>query len=346
MFCKWCGATLKPTDTRCPGCKRESPPLSRCDGFFDLVPEARARMGECGPMPQPAPAPQPAPRPTKRSPVPVIALGVVSVLLLASLILLVHRGREIASLEKTVESLEAQLAVRNETPDSTLPQEPVESTGEPTDETAPAPTTNQGNTNQNNSTATEPPASGGDLTPEPSLGEGALEFVLLCQNDFSGEQPEPKVTLDGQPAEGFGAAFTPEEAGWTCTYSLGTDAYINLTVTQSEETVAVSYGFENGGGDYVSLFGQSKEIDAKWDYVTEDSQDAVAFGQWRSCPEETWDRQGLQTTTLNLPKLRTELGAAASAVSLRCTITRTNTDGGTSTFVVENIPVTFGDAVG
>ena len=42
----------------------------------------------------------------------------------------------------------------------------------------------------------------------------------------------------------------------------------------------------------------------------------------------------------------TELGAAASAVSLRCTITRTNTDGGTSTFVVESIPVTFGDAVG
>ena len=36
MFCKWCGNTIKLTDTSCPSCGRETPAMSDCGGFYDL----------------------------------------------------------------------------------------------------------------------------------------------------------------------------------------------------------------------------------------------------------------------------------------------------------------------
>lgn len=36
MFCKWCGKTIQTTDTNCPNCGRQTPPLSDCGGFYNL----------------------------------------------------------------------------------------------------------------------------------------------------------------------------------------------------------------------------------------------------------------------------------------------------------------------
>lgn len=36
MFCKWCGNTIKTTDSKCPSCGRETPAMSDCGGFYDL----------------------------------------------------------------------------------------------------------------------------------------------------------------------------------------------------------------------------------------------------------------------------------------------------------------------
>lgn len=36
MFCKWCGNTVKATDSECPSCGRKTPPMSDCGGFYKL----------------------------------------------------------------------------------------------------------------------------------------------------------------------------------------------------------------------------------------------------------------------------------------------------------------------
>lgn len=40
MICKWCGSTKKASERICPACGRESPALSDCGGFYDIVPQA------------------------------------------------------------------------------------------------------------------------------------------------------------------------------------------------------------------------------------------------------------------------------------------------------------------
>lgn len=55
MFCKWCGGTLAPSDTKCKRCGREVPALSDCGGFYDLVPGARRTETIQSRTPQPAP---------------------------------------------------------------------------------------------------------------------------------------------------------------------------------------------------------------------------------------------------------------------------------------------------
>ncbi len=40
MFCKWCGATISESSTRCKRCGRDVPALSDCGGFYDLFPNA------------------------------------------------------------------------------------------------------------------------------------------------------------------------------------------------------------------------------------------------------------------------------------------------------------------
>ncbi len=41
MFCKWCGGTLTPAETKCKRCGKEIPARSDCGGFYDLVPTAK-----------------------------------------------------------------------------------------------------------------------------------------------------------------------------------------------------------------------------------------------------------------------------------------------------------------
>lgn len=36
MFCKWCGNTIHKTDSKCPTCGRNTPPMSDCGGLYDL----------------------------------------------------------------------------------------------------------------------------------------------------------------------------------------------------------------------------------------------------------------------------------------------------------------------
>lgn len=54
MFCKWCGNTLFPTETKCKRCGKEIPALSDCGGFYDLVPTAKppVERGKCESKPE------------------------------------------------------------------------------------------------------------------------------------------------------------------------------------------------------------------------------------------------------------------------------------------------------
>lgn len=46
MFCKWCGADISPSSTKCARCGKDIPAMSDCGGFYDLVPNAKRRSTE------------------------------------------------------------------------------------------------------------------------------------------------------------------------------------------------------------------------------------------------------------------------------------------------------------
>lgn len=52
MFCKWCGADLPNSATKCTRCGKDVPAMSDCGGFYDLVPNAKRRTAE-GPVSTP-----------------------------------------------------------------------------------------------------------------------------------------------------------------------------------------------------------------------------------------------------------------------------------------------------
>lgn len=52
MFCKWCGADLSNSATKCTRCGQDVPAMSDCGGFYDLVPNAKRRTAE-GPVSTP-----------------------------------------------------------------------------------------------------------------------------------------------------------------------------------------------------------------------------------------------------------------------------------------------------
>ena len=52
MFCKWCGADLSNSATKCTRCGKDVPAMSDCGGFYDLIPNAKRRTAE-GPVSTP-----------------------------------------------------------------------------------------------------------------------------------------------------------------------------------------------------------------------------------------------------------------------------------------------------
>lgn len=53
MFCKWCGANISGSATVCDRCGRETPAMSDCGGFYDLVPKAKEMSNPVGPRKEP-----------------------------------------------------------------------------------------------------------------------------------------------------------------------------------------------------------------------------------------------------------------------------------------------------
>ncbi len=106
MFCKWCGQTLASGELKCRRCGKEIPPMSDCGGFFDLIALSKPNSVETNTRPVSFPPisaqrQQPIP-PKKRRKLPIIALVVISVLLIASValnifLLTVNNGEEIST---------------------------------------------------------------------------------------------------------------------------------------------------------------------------------------------------------------------------------------------------------
>lgn len=97
MFCKWCGATLDISNTKCKRCGKDVPALSDCGGFYDLVPNVK-KIVEVQSVPvevQSAPAVMPKRKKNiKRMLVGLVTLTVALVLAIALLILVIALGKK------------------------------------------------------------------------------------------------------------------------------------------------------------------------------------------------------------------------------------------------------------
>ena len=69
MFCKWCGADIPTTTTKCDRCGKENPARSDCGGFFNIAPGSLKPAGE-SPLKSTMGA-RPADRPTEPVSAPV-----------------------------------------------------------------------------------------------------------------------------------------------------------------------------------------------------------------------------------------------------------------------------------
>ena len=194
MFCKWCGNTIKTTDKKCSSCGRETPPLSECGGFYDLVhvtPKKEVPPAAPTMTPPPAAPYYTAPEPKEEKGLfplqydlfAIIASGVIILLLLLSIILLIKSNNlsrrisdnetSIAALNSTISDLQKEEQEEEQEEDPTDPADPSEPS-EPTTPSGnqkPNEETNGGNNEQTNSGNNEQTNGGNSQAPVPEQPE-------------------------------------------------------------------------------------------------------------------------------------------------------------------------------
>lgn len=327
MFCKWCGTSLRPGDIRCPGCRREQPPLSLCGGFYDLAPEARSRVQPMPPAREPGVTRQ---TPNTHTPWTAVALGAALILLLGCTVALVWRGHDNSRLEWENRQLEQELAqARRDIP---MPGEvPPETSGQPV--TLP---TEPETTPEETETETTQPETEPSTQPEtPSFAEAQLRFILDLEGARHGRETWARAQVDGAETEVLNAAPEKGPGDWQCTYtSPGDGSYAQLEAEVEDGWAEVSYGITNVGPNDLP-FGAFDQVEVVWEYRIKTPD---AWVDWRELPETLWTREGPQETKAQLNALDIPWDPE-DTVYLRCTITRYNTQGGSATFVVSNILV-------
>lgn len=105
MFCKWCGATLDFSNTKCKRCGKEVPALSDCGGFYDLVPNVKKVVEVQSAQVKVQSVPEVMPKRKKnikRMLVGLVTLLVALVLAIALLILVIALGKKSQSATETV----------------------------------------------------------------------------------------------------------------------------------------------------------------------------------------------------------------------------------------------------
>ena len=322
MFCKWCGGNLASSDTKCKRCGKEVPALSNCGGFYDLVPNAK-KPGDIQPSPVVPPAkpatPPRKPEPTreaepartkksnKKSFLGLLIINVVGFALVILMLLLI--GSKVNQYSTEVNSLQTELETISEKIDSlAVSTEPV--VDEPD--------------------VTEPTA-----VPDPVLAEQNVKFTVGINGKESAQEVVEELDL-GDYKDTAKISYGMDEelnAINSIRYTLKeAGAAVVLTMECSNEfrtkNLSVSYVI-----DEIAYGPVDAPETCKWQYRFGSDAD------WEDIPDtfvQTNDagKAGLSVKEAVLADLAAD---SEGEFELRCEISRTNTEGGSLTMVIEGI---------
>lgn len=323
MFCKWCGANLASSDTKCKRCGKEVPALSDCGGFYDLVPNAKKPVvGHPGPeVPperpvNPSRKPEPPievhpPKGKKHSKKSLLGLTILTVsgFAIVILLLVVILGK-VNQYSGEVNELRNNLWTINEK------IEVIQVATEPV--------------------VTEPETTAPSVIRAPVLAKQNVIFTVIIPSEDSAQKIDADLNLgdytdvaiityglDALTGAVNSAGYSLEDANTT----------VSLTIDRNLEfrsrTVSVSYVIDD------TIYGLSEAQDTfKWQYRF-DTESA-----WVDLPKDVFaqtDIAGKTGLTIRETALQELITDNEGQLELRCEIYRTNTDDGSLTIVIEGI---------
>ena len=324
MFCKWCGANLVASDTKCKRCGKEVPALSDCGGFYDLVPNANKPNEVCHePEVPPVGPPNPSQTPEQQKEstparckkggkklligsIVLTAVGfLLVILLLVSTLSKVDKYEsEVALYASEVSGLQTDIEAIAEKIDAALTASEPEKTEHPT--VAPDPVLAEQNvafTVTINAEDTSKPVDAGLF-----LGDYKdTTLITYCLNE----------TTDGVDS----VSYSLQDSGTEVILSI---VRLNDHLSQS---VYISYEID------ADIFGQIAGTEScSWQYRYDANAD------WQELPEGGEFTPSGQTGLCFNEAALQELDIGGNGqLELRCEICRINTNGGSMTVVIEGI---------
>jgi len=318
MFCKWCGGSLTPSDSKCKRCGKEVPALSDCGGFYDLVPDAKQ-------LPKTPPADlhrPPCEMPPARDEKPEVRsgktnksvtkklsvlpfFGAVVVLVIAGIIVsgkINQCSAEIKGLRDELNSIASDIGAieaRLQASEEVGSDEMTESVPE----------------------LVEPVFSQQDVS---------FSFKIVEQRDAKEYLPEYDLDeCDDKISVSF--VFGDETA--SAVYSAEKSGQIDLGFSCKSDggshTAAVTYKINE------SVFGLPRAPETcNWEYRV-GSEDS-----WHPVTDALFSQTGTSgqsELTISETGWQDLIGDSEETLELRCKIYRTNTDGGSATFLIEGI---------
>lgn len=321
MFCKWCGGSLTQSDSKCKRCGKEVPALSDCGGFYDLVPDAKQPPKPPSAVVHRPPCEMPAGRDVKpevrsgktyKSVTKKLSVlpffGAVVILIIACIIV---SGRinqcadeikglknELNSIASDIDAIEARLEALEE-----VESDEVHSSTPALDETV----ISQQDVSflfkiveQRNTR---------EYLPDYDLGE--------CDNDVAVSFVFGDTSYETVTAVYAAEKAGPIELGFTCESS-GDPSTVAVTYRINEAVFGLS------GAPETCIWEYRVGSKDSWNPITED-----LFSQ-----ADTFGKSELKIMDAGWQDL---IGDSEETLELRCMIYRTNTDGGSATFLIEGI---------
>lgn len=321
MFCKWCGGSLAPSDSKCKRCGKEVPALSDCGGFYDLVPAVKQpektppadfRPFRCEMPPAKDVKPEvKSGKANKRKARKLSAIpffGAVVILVIACIIV---SGK----INKCTDEIKG---MRNELNSIALDIDAIESRLQ---------TSEENKTDEIIGDVSKPDA------PVISQQEVSFSFKVVEMREtreyltgFDLGECDDKVSVSFT----FGDA-TNETA--TAIYATENAGKVELGFTcksdDNSRTIAATYKINE------TVFGlsESPEI-CNWEYRVGSADN------WHSATEELFsqvDTSGKSELRISGTGWQELIGDSKEDLELRCKIYRTNTEGGSVTFMIEGI---------
>ena len=318
MFCKWCGGSLTPSDSKCKRCGKEVPALSDCGGFYDLVPDAKQ-------LPKTPPADFHRPSremPPDRDVKPEVRSGKtnksvtkkLSVLPLFGAILVLVIAVIIVSGKINQYSAEIK-GLRNELNGIASDIDAIEARLQDSEEAG---------SDEMTESVPEPD--------EPVFSQQDVSFSFKVVDQRDAKEYWPAYDL-GKCDDKISVSFVFGDETASAVYSAEKIGQVELSfICKSDDgphIATVTYKIDE------SIFGLPKAPETcNWEYRvgSKDSWHPVTEGLFSQT-----GTSGQSELSVSETGWQNLIGDSEETIELRCKIYRTNTDGGSATFLIEGI---------